>query len=236
MKEILLNKGRVAFVDDEDYERINRAKWFSHKVVNTFYAERYVTVAPKKRIVIKMHAEIINIPKGMQCDHIDGNGLNNQKINLRVVTPRQNQQNQHVRKSSRFPGIQLQKRDGKFRARITINGKEHHIGSFESEGEAARQYMTACKIVEVFQPAGSHNSSASEPMAEKCEYPEDCRRPADCPETRIARKQEREKALDAIQEWVRGNSETIEADDGTLEDAVFLGELLAKLESLRGEP
>jgi hypothetical protein len=50
-----------------------------------------------------------------------------------------------------------------------------------------------------------------------------------------ARKQEREKALDAIQEWVRGNSETIEADDGTLEDAVFLGELLAKLESLRGE-
>lgn len=50
-----------------------------------------------------------------------------------------------------------------------------------------------------------------------------------------ARQQEREKALDAIQEWVRGNSETIEADDGTLEDAVFLGELLAKLESLRGE-
>ncbi len=48
------------------------------------------------------------------------------------------------------------------------------------------------------------------------------------------RKKAREKALDAIQEWVRGNSETIEADDGTLEDAVFLGELLAKLESLRG--
>jgi hypothetical protein len=79
-----------------------------------------------------------------------------------------------------------------------------------------------------------HHSSASEPVPERCEFPEDCRRPADCPETRIARQQEREKALDAIQEWIRGNSETIEADDGTLEDAVFLGELLAKLESLRG--
>jgi hypothetical protein len=53
-----------------------------------------------------------------------------------------------------------------------------------------------------------------------------------CPQ---ARQQVREKVLDAIQEWVRGNSETIEADDGTLEDAVFLGDLLAKLESLRGE-
>jgi len=160
MKEIpLLNHGKVALVDDDDFERINRNNWFSHKVVNTFYAERYITVAPNKRSLITMHSEIINIPKGMQCDHIDGNGLNNQKENLRSVTPRQNQQNQHAPKSSKFPGISLQKRDGKYRAKIKINGVGIHIGTFDSEDEAARQYLTACKIVEVFQPNGNHTSA-----------------------------------------------------------------------------
>lgn len=142
MKSIPLNKGLFATVDDEDFDRLTQHKWFAHKVVNTFYAERYV--GPKfSRRCIKMHAEIITIPKGLQCDHIDGNGLNNQKLNLRAVTIRRNQQNRHVKKSSKYPGVYKQKRDGKWRAHITFNGTVRHLGLFEVEEDAYTAYRVA---------------------------------------------------------------------------------------------
>lgn len=143
MKEIPLNRGLSAIVDDDDFERLSQHRWFAHKVVNTFYAERYQTTAPKKRTCIKMHSQIIDIPKSLQCDHIDGNGLNNQKSNLRVVNARENQQNRHTQKSSKYPGVYRMKRNGKWRAHITINGVVTHLGVFESEEAAGLCYKLA---------------------------------------------------------------------------------------------
>ena len=108
MKEILLTQGLVTIVDNDDYERLSKFKWYAAKSRQTYYAVR------NKRIhdgyggqrQIKMHREILGNDIGLlQCDHVDGNGLNNQKSNLRVVTPRQNCQNLHVPKTSRHPGV-----------------------------------------------------------------------------------------------------------------------------------
>jgi hypothetical protein len=148
MKEIPLSQGKVALVDDEDYERLNQFHWFAHKVVNTFYAERHPRSFPNKRAYIKMHAEIIHIPKELVCDHIDGNGLNNQKCNLHAVTKRQNAQNLHIKKTSKYPGVCWNKSEGKWNARICIDGKRTDLGRFKSEEAAALRYKLAAMEAE----------------------------------------------------------------------------------------
>lgn len=106
MKEIVLTKGQVALVDDEDFERLNSVKWHARKKRNTFYALRCITVGPNnKRKTQYMHQMLIECPEGMETDHVDGNGLNNQKDNLRIVTKRQNQQNRHCSKKTNTPEL-----------------------------------------------------------------------------------------------------------------------------------
>lgn len=71
---------KQVFVDDEDFDRINKFKWTLKKSHNTFYARR----SSKSPTWILMHREIINVDdKSIHYDHVDTNGLNNQKINLR---------------------------------------------------------------------------------------------------------------------------------------------------------
>ena len=146
MKEIPLNHGVVAVVDDEDYPLLSQYKWFAHKRDKTYYALRGIT----GHKLVYMHREILGVPIGLQTDHIDGNGLNNQKSNLRIVTVRENQQNQINRiekKSSRFPGVCWHGASQKWMTRIQICGVRKHIGIFESELEAYSEYQKACDMV-----------------------------------------------------------------------------------------
>lgn len=137
MKQISLTQGKVALVDDEDYERLNRFKWYAQKARNTFYAFRMLG----RGKMVLMHRDILNTPEGMVPDHIDGNGLNNQKSNIRIVTVRQNAQNLHIKKSSRYPGVSPQNKA--WRARIKINGLNIELGMFPTEEEAHEAYLKA---------------------------------------------------------------------------------------------
>ena len=142
MKEIVLTQGKVALVDDEDFESLNKYKWHAHKDKNTFYVRR-----KSNGKGILMHWYLIGKQAGLfMHDHINGNGLDNQKHNLRIVSVRDNQCNQRKRKlskSSRYPGVCRERNSKKFRAYIYCDGKRIHLGCFGSEEAAFNSYAEA---------------------------------------------------------------------------------------------
>lgn len=142
MKTIPLSQGKVALVDDEDFERINQFKWCAAKNCNAYYAVRN-TYNPKIRII--MHRVILNAKKGDEIDHRNGNGLDNRKDNLRFCTPSQNHQNRRLMKggTSKYKGVDWFKREKKWRSKIVVNKKAIYLGLFDSEIEAACVYDTA---------------------------------------------------------------------------------------------
>jgi HNH endonuclease len=152
MKKIKLTQGKFALVDDEDFDELNKFKWYagSHYKENCLYALRRDN---KIRKTILMHREIMQTPKGMVTDHIDHNGLNNQKINLRVCSHAQNIMNsaKSIEGTSKYKGVSV-KDMGKnkyYRGRIFLNGKEVvKTFPYTPEGEimAAQFYNEQAKI------------------------------------------------------------------------------------------
>ena len=148
MKTILLTQNKFAFVDDEDFERLNQYKWYTKREGNTWYATRGSKKLDDKgkQKLIRMHREILNAPKGIPVDHINGNGLDNRKKNIRVATKTQNAQNQkHPRRDNKL-GIKGVCWDGKlkkFKAGIKFNGKSIHLGYFSVLGDADSAYRIA---------------------------------------------------------------------------------------------
>lgn len=143
MKTINLTQGQVALVDDEDYEYLAQFKWNAHKSGVTYYAERHAPV-DGKQYYVKMHREIMNTPKGMEVDHIDHNGLNCQKSNMRNCTHKQNMTNQRPRGKSKYRGVSWSERMGKWHG--YISNPPTHLGYFDSEEETARRYDKFAKI------------------------------------------------------------------------------------------
>ena len=146
MKEIKLTQGYVALVDDADYEWLNQWKWFAAEARNTFYANRNERVNGKQRTV-RMHRIVIGLtdPKHI-CDHGDGNGLNNQRSNLRSCSHRQNVLNSGCKSSaltSGYKGVSLYAPNGKWLSRIMHNSKSVHLGYFNTEEDAAKAYNKA---------------------------------------------------------------------------------------------
>ena len=135
MKNIPLSAKAFAVVDDEDYPILSIHKWQVQKEKTTSYAVRskQLNGVTKK---IYMHREIIGTPPGMETDHIDGDGLNNQRANLRVVTKRQNRMNRGNRKRHGYVGVS--KQGCKYRARLKYDYKDFNIGIFDSEVDAAK--------------------------------------------------------------------------------------------------
>ncbi len=146
---IPLTQGKYAIVDPEDYHRLKKNKWYALQGPRTFYAVRSLTngqTAPRKNAY--MHHLVINIPPGRYCDHINRNGLDNRKANLRVATHTQNVWNRRKFKPysrSRYKGIDWSKDMKRWRVRIRVNGKRIYLGSFKSETDAALEYDRAAR-------------------------------------------------------------------------------------------
>lgn len=147
MKEIVLTQGLVTIVDDECFERFGKFKWHTIKDGRNYYAGRNAGFFPcqKKQL---LHREILSAPEGMDTDHINGNGLDNRRENLRLCTKQENNFNKrHIRngKSSQFKGVCWDGRNLKWHARIQVDGREISLGRFYDEYEAARSYDTAAR-------------------------------------------------------------------------------------------
>ena len=145
MKQIELTQGKVALVDDEDFERLNQFKWFAARYRHYWYAKRSIRVKGKV-VAIHMHREIMNAPEGMSVDHRNGDGLFNCKENLRLCTHQQNMHNrQHPSKNNQLgvKGVYWNKREKKFKTQIRINRKLLHLGYFNVLGDADSAYRIA---------------------------------------------------------------------------------------------
>jgi len=133
-------------VDDSDFDYLSSYKWhvktYDGKV---FYAATKVTFSRGSSMSVAMHQIILGKPiKGFTIDHVDGNGLNNQRRNLRTCTYSENMRNSRtpISNKSGFKGVR-QGWNSRWRADICINSKMLFVGSFKTKIEAAKAYNEA---------------------------------------------------------------------------------------------
>jgi len=145
-------------IDDEDFRIISRYNWYGYKARNKIktgdisWKSSYVYTSMwinKKSQNIRLHRLILEAPKGVQIDHINGNGLDNRKANLRFCNNSQNLMNQRKRitNKSGYKGVSLRAngKKKKWVAQIRINGNNKFIGHFETAAEAAIAYNNKAK-------------------------------------------------------------------------------------------
>lgn len=150
MVEIPLTQGKIAVVDDLDAHLLSYS-WYARKHRNTFYAVRelYGNGKPIKKQLVYLHHCVAGHPiNRIQIDHVNGDGLDNQRENLRLVTNRENCSNRHYhRNSGKLVGTTFDKKAGKWESKIWINGKKRWIGYFESAKKASDAYQEVLKSI-----------------------------------------------------------------------------------------
>lgn len=150
MKEISLTQGKMALVDEQDYERVVAMKWFAVNHRGHWYAGHNIKHQGRTSFLY-MHRFILNCQPGQEVDHINHDGLDNCRCNLRLCTSSQNLANSRKQTrptSSRFKGVHWHTRTGRWIAQIKYHGQIYHLGSFDSEEDAALVYNT--KAQELF--------------------------------------------------------------------------------------
>lgn len=147
MSEVIrLSRGLVTRVDEEDFERLNRYFWIARPHRQTIYAQRN-GIVNGKRTTFQLHREILglNLERGVTVDHINGDGLDNRRQNLRICTPTENCRNRRIQinNSTGYKGVHYRQKPNKFWAYIAVNGKRVHLGVFLTATEAAAAYNAA---------------------------------------------------------------------------------------------
>jgi len=139
-----LTRGCEAIIDATDASKVAGLNWMARPSVYTSYAYRTDYSGPKKRF-IHMHRVIMGDQCDAEIDHIDGDGLNNRRDNLRVATGSQNNCNMRTRKdnTSGFKGVSWRKSCMKWRAYISLSGEQMHLGYYETPEDAHAAYTEA---------------------------------------------------------------------------------------------
>lgn len=140
MATIPLTRGHVAIVDDDDFEYLNQWYWHS--------TGKYARRRDGKRFLF-MHRAFLPDDNPFQVDHINGNGFDNRRENLRLVTASENRANSRRRSdgSSQFKGVSLRRTTGRWEAKILTPTGRRHLGFFADEETAARAYDAAAREV-----------------------------------------------------------------------------------------
>ena len=144
-KDVSLSQGKVAIVDDEDYESVSLHKWY----YDGGYAVRNVRISSDKRVRERLHRFIMKPTEkddDLVIDHINRNTLDNRKTNLRWASRSQNIMNSCKKsKTARYKGITYHATTKKWRARIGIGNKRFSLGLFDSQEDAASAYDRAAR-------------------------------------------------------------------------------------------
>lgn len=153
---ISLTNGKQVLVDASDHAKLSNLRWQENRGRgHTSYAVTYDRSLKPARMVT-MHRLIVGAADGEIVDHVNGNGLDNRRANLRICNHAENMRNR-ARRNGGFKGVE--KMRGKYRARIMADGKCVALGSFETEVEAAVAYDRAA--IELHQEFASLNFNAS---------------------------------------------------------------------------
>jgi hypothetical protein len=151
-RAIQLTQGFVALVDDADFEALSRWHWSVKEADGRWYAVRGTCRGPRNSPVkhqIKMHRQILGVDDpSVLIDHRNGNGLDNQRGNLRIATNAQNGYNarkRHGTTTSKYKGVTWDTARGKWTASIMVSRRRYALGRFENEEDAARAYDDAAQ-------------------------------------------------------------------------------------------
>jgi hypothetical protein len=144
MRRVPLSKGKFALIDEVDYVAVSPFTWVAKQCCNSWYASAYIGGGAKAPRYVYMHRFLLDAKRGQLVDHINGDGLDNRRANIRLCTKKQNQQNMKKKRgtSSPYKGV-YRHRAGGFAAQIHIDGVVKYLGYFRSELEAARAYDAA---------------------------------------------------------------------------------------------
>lgn len=147
MKTIQLTQGFVSLVDDADFERVSAYHWQADVKPNTVYAIRATRKPDGTKTTQYLHRFILGLTdRHVQVDHIDRDGLNCQRENLRVCTNHQNSHNSRSRGgASQYKGVTWDRDKQKWRARFIVSGRRKSLGYFGEEIEAALAYDAAAR-------------------------------------------------------------------------------------------
>jgi HNH endonuclease/AP2 domain len=151
--EIPLTQGKVTIVDDIDAD-LAAFKWRAHKIEGIYYADRKGTILLHRVILARM----LGRPLGRRdfVDHIDRDGLNNRRTNLRLASPAENTRNRGMQRNntSGFRGVYPVPNSKTYKAVISIDGKVTYLGAFPTPEEAYVAYCEAARKYygEFFKP------------------------------------------------------------------------------------
>lgn len=142
--EIPLSRGLVALIDEADAPAITGLRWHAVARRRTFYAVAETRPAAGVRKGIYMHRLVI--ASTTMVDHINGNGLDNRRVNLRAATNAENQWNRiKTTGASKYKGVRLHKASGLWNPRIRVNNRVHSLGYHRTEEAAALAYDDAAR-------------------------------------------------------------------------------------------